>query len=322
MRYFLKKRLGFTLIELLVVIAIIAVLIALLLPAVQQAREAARRTQCKNNLKQYGLALHNYHDTYGQFAPGGDGKWWDGTYLSWQARILPFVDQAPLFNSINMSAQNIPEAFIIPGTGQVMHSTKVPYARCPSDTSPGVDAWGLNRFQSSYCGSLGSQSTPSANGSCDQFQQFAEAGTVGHGNTADPNGISGMFSRVGVKVRIADITDGTSNTILVGEVLPNCNDHSWVGGAWGMNGMGNAHASTVVPINNYTTCSPSLGRITNPACTSQDNWNYSWGFRSQHTGGAHFLFGDGTVRFLSESIDHRTYQAIGGRRDNKVPGEF
>src|SRR5437660_1842136 len=95
------RRQGFTLIELLVVIAIIAVLIALLLPAVQQAREAARRSQCKNNLKQYGLALANYHDVYKMYPIGGDQTWGNSTYLGWQPRILPFIDQMPIFNQIN-----------------------------------------------------------------------------------------------------------------------------------------------------------------------------------------------------------------------------
>src|SRR5262249_28339082 len=111
-----RKLLGFTLIELLVVIAIIAVLIALLLPAVQQAREAARRSQCKNNLKQYGLALHNYHDIYGQFAPGGDTQWWNSSFVGWQARILPQIDQAPIYNQLNFSLPDLAET-PVPGLG-------------------------------------------------------------------------------------------------------------------------------------------------------------------------------------------------------------
>ena len=326
-----RSRLAFTLIELLVVIAIIAVLVALLLPAVQQAREAARRAQCKNNLKQYGLALHNYHDVFDQIAPGGDGKWWDGTSVSWQVRVLPYLDQAPLYNQINFSLLNIPNTLhmnnnpgsvILPTNANLFRTATVPYARCPSDTSNKVDPWGQLVFQTSYTGSLGSQLTPSANSSCQPFNIFAQPNTAAHGNTTDPNQLSGMFTRVGCKVRIADVTDGTSNTILVGEVLPNCNDHNWVGGAWFFNGMGNAQGSTVTPINDFTTCSPAYGRITNPACTAQSNWNYSWGFRSMHSGGAQFLFCDGSVHFLSQNINMMTYQALGGRRDNQIIGDY
>ena len=122
------KRLGFTLIELLVVIAIIAVLIALLLPAVQQAREAARRTQRKNNLKQYGLALHNYHDTYGRFPIGGTD--WGRLELGWQVRILPFVDQAGIFNQINFSAASGGYAQTV--GGKPLYEHRPPYLNCLS----------------------------------------------------------------------------------------------------------------------------------------------------------------------------------------------
>src|SRR5262249_53618627 len=145
-------------------------------------------------------------------------------------------------------------------------------------------------------------------------------GDADHGNSSDPNHISGMFSRMGVNLGVRDATDGTSNTIMVGEILPNCNDHNWVGGAFGMNGSGNAHASTLVPINDYTTCIPQIGPPTNPACTDQSNWNYSWGFRSLHTGGAQFLFADGSVHFLSKNINYQTYQNLGGRGEGNVVG--
>ena len=137
-----RSRRAFTLIELLVVIAIIGILVALLLPAVQQAREAARRTQCKNNLKQYGLALHNYHDTYGKF-PGAGGwavgtRGWDweletSPHISWQVRVLPYMDQAPLYNQLKMNQMYQDRAILADGSRT--WTKQVPYARCPSDNS-------------------------------------------------------------------------------------------------------------------------------------------------------------------------------------------
>jgi len=137
-----QSRRAFTLIELLVVIAIIGILVALLLPAVQQAREAARRTQCKNNLKQYGLALHNYHDTYGKF-PGAGGwavgtRGWDweletSPHVSWHVRILPFMDQAPLYAQMKMNEMYQDRAIL--SDGSRTWSKSVPYGRCPSDNS-------------------------------------------------------------------------------------------------------------------------------------------------------------------------------------------
>ena len=354
-------RLAFTLIELLVVIAIIAILIALLLPAVQQAREAARRSQCKNNLKQMGLGLHNYHDVYGIFPPGGVPVYTDytnngnccngGPRISWHVRIFPFMDQAPLYNQLNFSAGwvtgNTPNGTglqaawdtIIAG-GQRARQFQVPYALCPSDGTTRDPNWAVGN----YSGSLGSQITTSNGGApCEPFNVFAEfipqpgAATTnwnaGHGNSADARRISGMFSRAGAGVGINGVGDGTSNTIFVGEILPSCHDHKsyW----WNSNGMGNAHASTVVPINNMTTCEETVrnpGLASHPQCapqafggnltTSQQKWNFSWGFRSRHVGGAHFLLVDGSVRFLSQNLDHGTYQRLGGRRDGGTIGEF
>jgi prepilin-type N-terminal cleavage/methylation domain-containing protein/prepilin-type processing-associated H-X9-DG protein len=326
-------RQAFTLIELLVVIAIIAVLVALLLPAVQQAREAARRSQCKNNLKQYGLALHNYHDQYGVFPIGGKGgrvgsDFW---HFSWQARILPMIDQSPLFNQIKWEGVN-PALQILPN-GQALIAMGSPMARCPSDTSPEtvtINSNGYNgpRFDGSYCGSMGSQDTASANGACNQFRQFSLMGiNVGSfGDVTSKTQLSGMFARglwgIAVALSTADVTDGTSNTIHVGEVLGKCVSHrEW--GFYVYDGMNNAHASTITPINNFTTCDKTPpSQVTNPACTADTNWNYSWGFRSLHTGGAQFLFVDGSVHFLSQNIDHPTYQRLGGRADGQTVGEY
>jgi prepilin-type processing-associated H-X9-DG protein len=128
-----------------------------------------------------------------------------------------------------------------------------------------------------------------------------------------------MFCRSGMNISMSDVTDGTSNTIQVGEILPGCNDHAR--GWWFYNGMGNAHASTSVPINEMTTCVNSK-KITFPNCTNPQNWNLSWGFRSQHPGGAQFVFVDGSAHFLSETLDYTTYQRLGGRRDGRNVGSY
>ncbi|MEZ6060832.1 MAG: DUF1559 domain-containing protein [Planctomycetaceae bacterium] len=345
-----RKRPGFTLIELLVVIAIIAILIALLLPAVQQAREAARRTQCKNNLKQYGLAIHNYHDVHNTIPIAGGGwnpvhnppTWQQPSNVGWQIRCLPFLEQGPLYNELDWG-QNKPASQYTSGIvgylqtqiladGQAAAWHQIPTARCPSDMSEN-DRIGGNA-QSNYTGSPGSQRFNSQNGDpCQPYLQFIEplfgsraAGKSQDNNihfvdTANPSELSGLFGRLGITIKFRDISDGLSNTIAVGETLPDCSDHT--GGFWIYNGHGNTHASTAVKINDLTTCNrTSPQQILWPGCEAKNNWNIAHGFRSRHVGGAQFLLADGSVRFLSENIDHGTYQKLGGRADGGVVGEF
>lgn len=200
-----SRRRGFTLIELLVVIAIIAVLIALLLPAVQQAREAARRTQCKNNLKQIGLALHNYHDTVGRFPmdairtfqPQGTPA---ARNFSWMTMILPYFDQAPLYNAINFSAPLWGQT--VSSTGKEIRSTMLTALNCPSD--PGWGDTGRTRG----------------------FAWTDYAGSSGWDMWDRPDDQHGGVFTAFTCVKIADITDGTSNTIMVAEA----NSHSYKNG--------------------------------------------------------------------------------------------
>jgi prepilin-type N-terminal cleavage/methylation domain-containing protein len=364
------RRQGFTLVELLVVIAIIGVLIALLLPAVQQAREAARRMQCGNNLKQYGIAIHTYHDTWKVIPPAGYlNKWsdtvpgpaggtdfnnfqsdtwigntgpaWNRPLVGWQVRILPQMEQSQIFDKIdfvrmfvrgqeNVSGFNTP----IPTPKGVLPARRiqVPYARCPSDSSPEHPDWA----QASYSGSLGSQRCVSPTNNCNIFltegthyeiQMWAD-----HGNTPESRFLSGVFARMLIEpMSFAAIRDGTSNTIFVGEIISECHDHD--AGWWHYNGKGNAHASTSCPINVLTPCALNYQDAVRrsypylPCAQEMDGWtrsawNLSWGFKSRHPQGAQFALGDGSVRFISQSVNYQTYQRLGGRRDGQPVGEF
>lgn len=317
--WFAGKR-GFTLIELLVVIAIIAVLIALLLPAVQQAREAARRSQCKNNLKQLGLAMHNYNDTFGRL-PGtyfslaawsGEEK---GSYL---IQILPYIDQAPIYNRINFQAAAIDLQVDTAGGGKPFRSYVIPVYLCPTDPGPNMLNGG-DRAKTNYAASIGNQAMPSYTG-CALYQgnDFG-TGPDGHGNSPDPNRISGPFSRVNWGAKIAsDFADGTSNTIMMGEIRPNCGDHT-VNGWWHFNAN---WVATTGPINFPISCYGENPVASAGPCNSPQSWNTTQAFKSKHVGGCHFVMGDGAVRFISENINYLTYQALGCRRDGRPVGEF
>lgn len=338
------KQAGFTLVELLVVIAIIGILVALLLPAVQAAREAARRTQCANNLKQYGLALQNYHDVFKTFPPGGStsigrpgfgnsNAWGNraAPQIGWQVRILPFAEMTTLYDRVRMNTLRAPVDSIYGNNddpNKQVRAWTVPYSRCPDDPSDEL-YWGW--AQTSYCGSLGSQRSPSANGNCNiwltpDVHYEGSRGSAGHGNSENWRNISGVFSRwCPKKMTMAYLKDGTSNTIMVGEIIGECNDHKQ--GWWSFNGMGNAHASTSAPLNTMTTCARSEADATargyfRPDCYNWNNWNLSWGFRSYHPTGANFLLGDGSVQFLQDNIDYQTYQQLGGRADGGTPQDY
>jgi prepilin-type N-terminal cleavage/methylation domain-containing protein len=343
-------RRAFTLIELLVVIAIIAILIALLLPAVQQAREAARRTQCKNNLHQMGLALHNYHDVYGQFPmtlfntdPNSTPQTWsDSSRGNYLVRLLPFIDQAPLFNALNFStvgtAWNCPdptnttacnfEALTDP-SGKLYRHYSIPGLLCPSEPSPLIDG---HSAKSNYALSMGNQAMPSQHACTDFPGNNFGTGAHGHGNTEHVHLMSsvtsGIISRMYWAAKIRDITDGTSNTIAGGEIRPQCGDHSR-NGWFHFNAM---WIATTAPINYPIACVREepiqVGGVTYQwdnvpqGCHHWQNWQTSQGFKSRHVGGAQFVLADGSARFISENIDYMTYQRLGDRRDGQVVGEF
>lgn len=354
----LGRSAGFTLIELLVVIAIIAILIALLLPAVQQAREAARRSQCKGNLKQYGLALQNFHDTNLNFPPGNPDD--DGHNYGWGLYILPFMDADPLYKSIvndtTSAAANIPVLMLPKGgtphrdprTGGTFSTDGVggrmvigsnhgnsaakkplPVAICPSDILPNADNNGYAK--SNYCGNAGA--VPAGNTTANVQACAVFKGGVQNGATAPQTGVLKYSNDNGNTwvVSIRDIKDGTANVFMVGEVsetanvsqsitntgafptwISTNNDNGCNGFLWGTAGLRLAGSFTprasgmgTYPIN------LRVGADSN-AC-----------FGSQHTGGAHFLMGDGTVRFISQNIDvDNVYPRLGAINDKAPVTDF
>ena len=332
---------GFTLIELLVVIAIIAILVALLLPAVQQAREAARRTQCKNNLHNLGIALHNYHDVHGQFPPSifntdpAGGLTWDGAPKgSHLVRLLPFVEQANLFTSLDFSLQaawgtqgspparfNFEMQRVSYPNGKFAKDISIPLYQCPSEPSSKNGGWSA---KSNYAMSMGNQQMDTSPWTgCTPYQAHIMNTNSfwGHGNTENPSWVSGIISRFNWAATIAQITDGTSNVIAMGELRPNCGDHT-NNGWFHFNSMWVATTAPInFPINCYNEATVKTP-ANPPGCNAPDNWSTSQGFKSMHTGGAQFVLCDGSVKFISENIDYRTYQRLGDRRDGNTIGEF
>lgn len=357
-----RERSAFTLIELLVVIAIIAILIALLLPAVQQAREAARRTQCKNNLKQLGVAHHNYHDVFKSFAPNINIIWtgppyvttnrvWGGSQASHLVNLLPYIDQGPFFNKINFRV-GAPKAWQQVIDGKQVNATVITAYQCPSESrgallgiGPAANATtNPLRAMTNYAGCTGSTFLASnqgcnlstivgnggarfdANNDGEDWFDRATIGQYARSDTPHPNGISGVIPRSSWAANIRDITDGTTNVICMGEVRGICSDALgyWPPGTGG--GWADSESlwfATTPPIN-FPNCPGEMG---NPStggtgCRSPINWNTGMGFKSQHTGGAQFLMCDGAVRFIAENINHDTYQMLGDRWDGNPVSNF
>ena len=349
------SRAGFTLVELLVVIAIIGILIALLLPAVQAAREAARRSQCTNNLKQIGLAFHGYHDVYRTFpawsyqartwraGASGDNTWWTG--FTAMTMILPYVEQGAIYDKIDWGCR--PEDNT-PGNpdganNNLFRLAPISAYQCPSDSRF------ANTSYPAYCN-----------------YKVSAANLLNCSWTVE----NGMFRRdPGREVAIRDVHDGTTNTIMAGEIL--LGDDSTAKSSWGdtassplpfsvntspitqaqMSQWGQA-CLTMFLAGSGSTSGGSAGWINNTAGRrywqprlddgspftplAPPNWQYpncahgNWttssgifiGARSHHPGGAVHTLGDGSVRFISETIDFVTYQNLGNREDGQAIGDF
>ncbi|WP_437205166.1 DUF1559 family PulG-like putative transporter [Planctomicrobium sp. SH664] len=320
-------RRGFTLIELLVVIAIIAVLISLLLPAVQQAREAARRSQCKNNLKQIGLGLHNYHDVHNSFPPGwiqmkGDPMYSAATVSNgghmmadsnyklkcwgWPAFILPYLDQSAIYNSTIGAGRWLD--LEVGADGMALKPLSV--YRCPSDSAPEVRA-GANIFLAAATSNYAGNSS---------HRTFNQAEIL----DGSANNVTGLFW-CSSNVRLRDITDGASNTIAVGEAAFEHNNETWAAKVWA-----GCERGTGIQCTDDILATGRAG--INTALTGVDERREC--YNSKHIGGAQFLFADGSVHFVSENIELKfsgarnssaadsTYEYLLNRHDGRPTGQW
>ena len=324
------RRRAFTLIELLVVIAIIAVLIALLLPAVQQAREAARRTQCRNNLKQIGLALHNYESAFQVLPPGyvsgvgvpdpesGDS----GPGWGWLAILLPYVEQANLQQSLkwDLPCWHVDNSIAV--------KTTIPAFLCPTAINPGTTVGitdinlnvlnGIYFGRANYVHNVGWNdvwSTPATNDYTDLNK-----------------GCNGVMFR-NSSVRFRDVSDGMSNTVFVGERTPYLADAVWAGvvpGAKHYSYNEFASSGTGGTGINYDNAGSYVGAHSGPSIYESPQvihppnspLGHTDQMYSQHTGGAHVLLGDGSVRFVSESIHLGIWKAVCSRSSGEIVGEY
>jgi len=347
------------------VIAIIGVLVALLLPAVQAAREAARRSQCTNNLKQLGLAVLNHESALGRFPSNQqniftlDGSFGRRHLASHLVMVSPYLEAANLYGQIDLDVN----ATLVPGDqliqGVPLRQLPLASLTCPSDEKTGVveprhaslKTWrGLIDWDgpvatTSYVGSMGAQlmgwkgcdvrtivgDTRGVNGvnsiypGDDWFNVTAfgiACGMKGNrrGDCPDAATVSGVFSRSRWAASINEIEDGTSNTIMMGEIRPSTAGFVWLYGWTKSEGLWMA---TTAPLNFNTDpeelSAANQGRRGPRTCYDWENdFNTAHGFKSRHTGGVNFVFCDGSVHFLPDAIDYSTYQRLGARSDGEV----
>jgi len=342
-----KNSRGFTLIELLVVIAIIAVLIALLLPAVQQAREAARRSQCKNNLKQVGLAIHNYHETVNCFPPAywaviannGNPALTDQNTKGFLSQILPYIDQGPLYNQID---QSTPMYAGVTGFNATIQANNVAMAKtvisafmCPSSVANAVDTNYV--YPAGAFGPFPNANATWAGGRADyvvttgvrgDFAQLAYANNAGGDRDGALQVAGNIGGSPGTTGRIRDVIDGTSNTLLLAERTGGTTIYYKTKAA-------PSGAQAVGPTNGGSWSDVLLGEFWLQGATAAGPQGADGGpcpincsnvrgdgYHSFHTGGTHALMADGAVRFLNENIAAQTLAGLITRAKGEVVGEF
>lgn len=320
------KRRGFTLVELLVVIAIIGILVGLLLPAVQAAREAARRMQCSNNLKQLGLALHMHHDTYKKIPPlSGSGCCW-GT---WMIPVMPFMENANMYNlyqnyggsdTINTQTPAIsPSGF--PRYGGAPNNTNVSTRRIPTLTCPsdGANAPISNLTSHNYAGMTGNGS---ANGTLVAGPAPLPIGYVVYPGMFDPSLTENLVPVTSPpvkskrKITLASVTDGLSNTVMAAEVLQgrgtDLRGFTWWGAAAGVSSYFTPNTKSPDQVSSNCTSDPAANL---PCVVATPN---VLAVRSRHPGGAQTLLGDGSVQFVSQTVDAVTWMNLGSMADGQI----